>query len=213
MKEKETQNRKTSFGIKQKILAIAFGPMTVLGIVVAIFSSSTMKFGMEDEAIKRLQDVASGVEQALTVVGDGDFQLNDGELYKGEHNISEDLTALEAFTASSEIDITLFWGDTRTVTTLIDEKTGERMVGTQAADQVAEVVLKNGNKYTDKDITINGKPYFCCYIPLKNGNGTIVGMIFAGEPSSGIEEYINNKMLQIILVIIVILILGGFDII
>lgn len=213
MKEKETQSKKTSFGIKQKILAIAFGPMMVLAIVIAVFSSSTMKLGMEEEAIKRLQDVASGVEQALTVVGDGDFQLKEGELYKGEHNISKDLTALEAFAASSSIDLTLFWGDTRTVTTLIDESTGERMVGTQAADHVVEEVLKSGNTYTDKDITINGKPYFCCYLPLKNGDGTIVGMTFAGEPSSGIEEYINGKMIQIILVILVILILGGFDII
>lgn len=212
MKEKKDQKNKRSFGIMQRIVAIAIGPIIVLSIVLAAFSSEVMRRGMEDEAIDRLEDIVIGVEQVLSVTGEGDFYSDGKDLYKGEHNISENLTAYETFASKAGVDITLFWGDTRTVTTLIDEKTGERMVGTKAADHVIQTVLKDGKGYTDKNITINGKPYFCCYIPLKNDDGSIAGMIFAGEPSSGIEDYINNKMIQIVLVAIAIIILGCVEI-
>lgn len=99
------------------------------------------------------------------------------------------------------------------VTTLIDHTTGERMVGTKASEDVIQVVLKDGKGYTDKDIQINGEPYFCSYLPMKDSNGNIVGMIFAGEPSSGIEKYIANKMWQITLMSAIIIILGSLMII
>ncbi|MCI8484389.1 MAG: methyl-accepting chemotaxis protein [Lachnospiraceae bacterium] len=212
MKEKKDQKNKRSFGIMQRIVAIAIGPIIVLSIVLATFSSVVMRRGMEDEAINRLEDIVIGVEQVLSVTGEGEFHSDGKDLYKGEHDISENLGAYEAFASKAGVDITLFWGDTRMITTLIDEKTGERMVGTKASDYVIQMVLKDGKSYTDKDIKINGKPYFCCYIPLKNDDGSIAGMIFAGEPSSGIEDYINNKMIQIILVAIAIIILGCFEI-
>lgn len=213
MEKKDSKRKNAKFGIRWKIMSISFVPLLVLAVAGALFSAATIRRGMEDEAVKRLEDIASGTEQALGIVGEGEYRAKEEALYKGEHNISEDLTAFETFTAKSSIDITLFWGDTRMVTTLIDHTTGERMVGTKAADQVAQAVLENGEIYTDKDIEINGEPYFCCYIPLKNEDGTIVGMIFAGEPSSGIEEYISGKMLQIALISVVIMVLGSIFII
>ncbi len=213
MNENTGPKRKVTFGIREKILAIAFVPLISLAVIASVFSAITLKTGMEDEAIKRLEDVAGGLEHSLLALDEGNFRSEGGELYKGEHNISADLDILESFNNSSNIEITLFWGDTRTVTTLIDGSTGERMVGTQAAEHVVKTVLQDGNGFTDKDIMINGKPYFCCYIPLVNDDGSIVGMIFTGEPSSNIEDYINQKVLQIILVAVVIILLSSVVII
>lgn len=121
----------------------------------------------------------------------------DGQnLYRGARNISEDLSAFETFAQSSGIEVTICWGDTRIVTTLKDENTGESMAGTQVSETVVQNVLNDGAEHTDKDMMINGEPYFCCYIPLKNNDGSIVGIIFAGEPNSGIEEYINRELWQ-----------------
>lgn len=196
MSKKTGSRNKALFGIKQKILAIAFVPLLSLAVIIAAFSARTIRTGMQDEAIKRLRDIAVGVEQALLAADEGEFHLDGQNLYRGARNISEDLSAFETFAQSSGIEVTICWGDTRIVTTLKDENTGESMAGTQVSETVVQNVLNDGAEHTDKDMMINGEPYFCCYIPLKNNDGSIVGIIFAGEPSSGIEEYINRELWQ-----------------
>lgn len=213
MGRKENEKRKVTFGLKQKILGIAFIPLLVLAVASALFAAATIRKGMQDEALKRLEDIAQGASQVLGAVGDGTYRVEGESLYSGDFNVSNTLESIEAFAEESNIDITLFWGDTRMVTTLIDHTTGERMVGTKASEDVIQVVLKDGKGYTDKDIQINGEPYFCSYLPMKDSNGNIVGMIFAGEPSSGIEKYIANKMWQITLMSAIIIILGSVMII
>ncbi len=71
-----------------------------------------------------------------------------------------------------------------------------------------EIVLNQGNKFVDMDLELNGQEYFCCYIPLENADGTIVGMIFAGEPSSGIRTYIESEILKVVWMSLAIITLG-----
>ncbi len=209
MKERTGQKKKVSFGIMAKIMLIGFIPLLTLAVSLAAFSAKTIRKGMRDEAIKRLEDVSVGLQQALSVAGEGDYRLEGMDLYKGEHNISADLPAFEAFSNFSNIDLTVCWGEIRMVTTLTDPDTGESMAGTKVSEDVAQNVLENGMEYTHTDMVINGEPYFCCYIPLENGDGTIVGIIFAGEPSSGIEEYIDQELIQVTILNVVIILLAS----
>ena len=194
----EKTNRSTKVGIMMKILFMALGPLLVLAVISTVFSARTIRIGMEDEAIKRLEDITDGINQSLNALGEGDYRLEEETLYKGKENISERIVFFEAFAEKTEIDITLFFGDTRRVTTLKDHNTGQRMVGTQAAERVVDLVLNKGEEFVDKALELNGEPYFCCYIPLKNADGSIVGMIFAGEPSSGIQQYIRKTYLKFV---------------
>lgn len=50
-------------------------------------------------------------------------------------------------------------------------------------------------------------------MPLANTDGSIVGMIFAGEPSSGIETYIRGKVIQTTILNVIVILLGGILII
>ncbi len=133
MKEKN-RNSKVRISIMMKILALALLPLLVLAVVSTVFSAKIIRQGMEEEAIKRLEDITEGVNQSLNALGEGDYRLHNEELYKGKINIFEKLSYLETFSEQSGIDITLFYDDVRRATTLIDKDTGERMVGTQAAD-------------------------------------------------------------------------------
>lgn len=209
MEEKTNKSTKVRTGIMTKILLMALGPLLVLAVISTVFSARTIRVGMEDEAIKRLEDITDGINQALNALGEGDYRLEGETLYKGEENISERTTFFEAFAKNTEIDITLFYGDTRRVTTLTDHKSGQRMVGTKAADQVIDLVLNKGEKLVDKALELNGEPYFCCYIPLKNSDGSIVGMIFAGEPSSSIQQYIRKESWKVVLISGVIILIGA----
>ena len=96
VKENTVPKRKAAFGIREKILAIAFVPLISLAVIASVFSAMTLKKGMEDEAVKRLEDVADGLKHSLRAVDQGDFRSEGGELYKGEHNISADLEVLDS---------------------------------------------------------------------------------------------------------------------
>lgn len=207
--ENTKKKQMTKAGIMTKTLAMALGPLIVLAVLSAIFSARTIRVGMQDEAIKRLEDIVSGVNNSLEALGEGDYRLDGETVYKGDINVSEKLPYFEKFATASGIDITLFYGDTRRVTTLVDSETGERIVGTQAADKVVTKVLEGGEAYVDKKLHLNGQPYFCCYMPLANTDGSIVGMIFAGEPSSGIETYIRGKVIQTTILNVIVILLGG----
>lgn len=211
---KKTMKKQTAVaGIMSKTLAMALIPLIGLAILSAFNSARTIRTGMQDEAIKRLEDIVSGVDNSLGALSEGDYRLDGETLYKGDINVSEKLPYFESFAEASGIDITLFYGDTRRVTTLIDGTTGEHMVGTQAADKVVAKVLEAGEEYVDKKLELNGQPYFCCYIPLTNSDGSIVGMIFAGEPSSGIEAFIRNGVISVSILNVVVILLGGLVII
>lgn len=82
MGRKENEKRKVTFGLKQKILGIAFIPLLVLAVASALFAAATIRKGMQDEALKRLEDIAQGASQVLGAVGDGTYRVEGESLYQ-----------------------------------------------------------------------------------------------------------------------------------
>ncbi|MGJ4849997.1 methyl-accepting chemotaxis protein [Bacillota bacterium Meth-B3] len=89
-------------------------------------------------------------------------------------------------------DVTLFLGDTRVNTTIMSD--GKRVVGTAAAEQVVERVLKQGESFSG-DLVIAGKPYITYYMPLKSQARDIVGILFAGKPQTDMQAAISRLIL------------------
>nr|WP_297765276.1 methyl-accepting chemotaxis protein [uncultured Butyrivibrio sp.] len=117
---------------------------------------------------------------------EGDWHLSeDGELMKGEiavHDIYQG--QLDALSAKTNMHFTIFYGDTRFVTSLKDADTGLRMEGTKASDAVVAEVIAKGNEYLATNFEIAGQDWYAYYLPLKNTDGTVAGMIFAGRDTS-----------------------------
>ena len=116
----------------------------------------------------------------------GDWSLSeDGQLMKGETAVHDIYQAqLDSLHQKTGMHYTLFYGDTRYVTSLTDSETGKRMEGTQASEVVVTNVLKGGNEYLAENFQIGGQDWYAYYLPLKNSDGTIVGMVFAGRDTS-----------------------------
>jgi len=88
-----------------------------------------------------------------------------------------------------ETDVTIFQGNTRINTTI--EKDGVRQVGTQLSEAVTKVVIEEGKDYDGK-ADILGSEYLCSYRPLKNHNGDIVGVLFAGKSMETVNQLARN---------------------
>ena len=110
----------------------------------------------------------------------------------------EDLKALTG------LDATVFKGDTRVQTTLV-QADGSRGIGTKVTDQaVLDAIFKKGTNF----FTLNelfGQKYASCYWPLRNNKGETVGMWFIGAPVTKIfklrDDAVRNTLLATCLVL------------
>lgn len=85
---------------------------------------------------------------------------------------------VDAIKNQYETDITLFLGDTRLNTTVINN--GERAVGTKLSPDIADKVLKQGQTYAGR-AEILGQAYITYYKPLPGPDERPVGVLFAGK--------------------------------
>lgn len=146
---------------------------------------------------------AAGVlmESELSHQYTGDWSLTDGgKLKKGSISVYEVFQKqLDELHEKTGMDYTIFYGDTRHVTTLIDPNTNERMEGTQASSTVMAEVLNKGNDYLAENFELAGKNWYAYYLPLKNTDGTIAGMIFVGRDTSIVDKNLKAAATAIII--------------
>ena len=99
--------------------------------------------------------------------------------------------------ATTNSEVTIFAGDMRVNTTLINDK-GERIIGTKASETIARRVLQNGETFEDR-IQLLGSTFAVSYSPLIS-DGQIIGILFAGENLDKILEDQNKKITEVTIV-------------
>lgn len=183
----------TKGGIRKKLLPIVILPIILLSCLITVIGVSLF-YGFYTQSIRNeLISTTDTLIDCLDFAIGGDYQYENEMLFKGDLNIT-DSTMLLRIKEQSGIDITFFWNDLRIMTTIEDEY-GISAVGTKAANRVTEVVLKQGQSFSSKDLSINGRKYIGYYVPLKNTGGEIVGMIFAGKQ----KDLVYDKITEVII--------------
>lgn len=192
MKEK----KKKYSGLLAKMLLIVGMAMILLYgsiLISAIMNSEKSTKSLYSE---KLTSIAVAVLQSYDNLMDGSYSLKNGQVYKGNTPLTEDL--LDAIYNKDEVHMTIFYGDTRYLTTIKDSG-GNRIVGTKASDAVIDTVLNQGGNYISEGVDIQGVKYFATYEPLKNGE-EIVGILFIGLEQSKIQEVINGLIVHMVVV-------------
>lgn len=196
---------KKGLSMKARLLVMATLSATVISVVLMVFANYSLRDGLHTEALDGLEMLAHAVKGGYGNL-DGDYYLDENNnLWKGEVNLSENASMIDSYVAGSDADVTIFIGKTRRATSLIDAATGERIIGTDAADEVWNTVML-GETYQATGLVINNLPYIACYIPLEDSEGQVIGMVFAGAPSSGIESFIDQKVRHFIILSVAMLI-------
>lgn len=176
-----TYNRERE-GIRKKLLGVVLFPVTVFGIIIVIFGMSMLYSSYTQGIRDELESTTNSMIDSLEFAIDGDYSFKDNSLYKGNLNITNS-TMLHSAKEISQIDTTIFWHDTRIITTL-EDKQGVSAVGTKANPDVVQAVIGEGKNYYSDHLNLNGMEYVGYYTPLKNSDDTIIGMVFAGKSKS-----------------------------
>ena len=109
-------------------------------------------------------------------------------------------------------EFTIFEGDTRAYTTVIQD--GERAVGTKLSSSLSNTVLQQGQSYVGKAIILD-EEYLCSYVPTRDAEGNINGLVFAGI--SGAEAsrqilitVILSSVVSLIVIVICVMIMAAY---
>lgn len=193
-------------GIKIKLLAISVIPALVISVVLMFLANSGLRNGMEDQALDGLARLAQAVKGGTENIA-GDYMLDENNhLWKGELDITANSERLDSYVDGTDAEVSLLIGYTRRATTIFNEGTHDRAVGQETPHEVWDVV-RNGQEYRSSDLLISGVRYYASYTPLKNSQGQIIGMVFAGVPIEEINAYISKEIIDFLVVDIVILLL------
>lgn len=190
--------------LKKKILAVAVLPVLLLGMVSIIISLTKVKGALVNE----IQDSLKGTAAATLAAYDqnsGEYLMaGNGDVWKGSYNISKSENLVDNIKENSGMDVTFFYGDKRIMTSAKDAD-GERILGSPAGDVIVEKVLKNGEEYFSKAVSLDGTMNYGYYIPVyqKGSNELPVGMIFVGTDKE-VKDAAINRIVWIIVVAVLI---------
>ena len=145
MENANTQKRK-GLKLMPRLLIMALVPMILLSIV-AVWSLETLSSSFIEAMVKHELSAAQyAFEVSVNNISAGTYMFTNGKFYKGKRNITEYTEFFDDFSKEVDLQVTVFYGDMRVATSLIDEE-GNRMIGTKADPNIFEAVVNRGEDY------------------------------------------------------------------
>ncbi|MCR5526605.1 MAG: methyl-accepting chemotaxis protein [Lachnospiraceae bacterium] len=188
-----------------QIVGVTLIGTIILSIILTVYGIHSINDAYLNSFTEGLKAAAIQLRDEVTHEWDGDWSIDeDGVFRKGGEDIHDEYESqFDDIASHTGIAYTLFKGDTRYITTLKDS-TGKRMEGTKAGSAVIEAVLNQGGEYLAANFDIAGSDWYAYYCPLKNDDGTVMGMVFAGRPAE--DVYSKVRQIAFIMVIIAVIV-------
>ena len=172
------------------IMLIGSVPLLSTIIILTICAATKMENELETSTYARLRACAISVQKYF------EWDIREEILEKDDVSY-EFIDSLQ----KDEIELTFFEGDTRFITSIKD-KSGNRVEGTKASEEVWNIV-KTGKDYQSDGIDISGAKYYVYYTPVCTDDGKVIGMAFAGEKEAIVNDAKNNLMISFVKIALV----------
>ncbi len=197
------QKKKLKLPFSVLLVMLTMLPMVVLSVVSFVMSVTKLKNSLEESNKQAVESVCFSLMESYNTMYEGDWRMINGDLYKGANYLGHTQDLLNRFLDERQLNVTLFYGDTRVLTTLKDAN-GDYIVGTKADEKVSAQVL-GGEGYFDENLKVNGVDSYVAYEPLRNMDGSVAGMVFVGYPRTVAQKAVNNAILSLIASYVVVL--------
>ena len=195
--------------LRGKITMLGVLPIIILALIVSVVSNIQLRSVMKDVVQEDLRAVAKLEYGNISNWEGNSFSIDSkGNMLNDTINLTENVQDIDEIKEETGVDITIFYGDTRYVTSV--KQDGERVLGTKASDVVIDKVLNNGKEYFASNVDVVGEKYYAYYIPIYNADNTKepVGMIFAGKSQSKVNTEIMS-FIGVILMVDLFVVLAG----
>ena len=173
--------------LKKVLIILAVAPMTLAVLVIALITSNVVVRNLKQDTKEELILASKGLKEYYEYDIVNGYDLVDGF-------IRYDTSYIDSM-KSAGVDLTLFKGNIRFMTTITDVN-GQRIEGTPASNAVWNAVSA-GNDYYSDSVKINGLDYHVYYTPITNGS-KVYGMAFSGKPATQIQQAVRNIYILIL---------------
>ncbi|MGA2332569.1 MAG: methyl-accepting chemotaxis protein [Syntrophales bacterium] len=164
-------------------------------LTVAFFTVMTVQDKVITTAHEKLKgDLAMG-KALLNAQYQGEWSIRDGKLFKGETQMNDNFSIVDTIGDLTSDTVTIFQGDTR-IATNVKNASGDRAVGTKAAENVIAATLKKGETYIGK-ANVVGIWNQTAYEPIKDAQRNIIGMFYVGVPNTNYDAVIKDISIKI----------------
>ena len=136
--------------------------MQIISVIFAVAMCVTMFRSLTTKILKERCTDGTNMLAYLLSQADEDTDMNQ---------------LLDGLKSRMGCEFTIFEGDTRAYTTVIQD--GQRAVGTKLSASLSATVLQQGQSYVGKAKILN-EEYLCSYVPTRDADGKVNGLIFAG---------------------------------
>lgn len=157
----------------------------------SIASQKNMKEALSGSASKGYLETGTDVKLAVRAAAPIQEESKTIAIISAGYDLSQS-NILDDLKLDSGCDFTVFLGDTRLNTTLLQN--GKRVVGTKASQSVTDQVLTQKKTYAG-ETSVLGTPYYARYDPIADSDGKAVGMYFTGKPLANISSSRNQFIL------------------
>ncbi len=195
-------------GLKMKLLLLTLVPAILVGLILFMISANSMQSSLQQLSKTRVKDICDALLESYEQLYKGDWAYDGSSFTKGGQDLFATYDLIDTIHEEDDVHITIFWGDTRIMTT-VRQDDGERYVNTKAGEAAINTALIGGEDYYNPKTEINGDEYFSYYNPIRNSDGSVVGMLFIGVPSSSVNNDIRNAIMNVIIALIVLLIISA----
>lgn len=192
-------------GLFNQLLMITGIPLFVLAIAVTVLCNERFTKTIYRQVEKELQDIAVAVINTYDMAYPGDYTMIEEDrvlkIYKGNSEITGNNKYIDTLKEDTGIDITIFYNNTRILTTLYDNQ--KRMIGTYCSSEIEKDVIENKKSVFYKSVYLGKEEYFAYYKPIFNSDNECVGIVFTGKPVAKIKKEINMNLIPLVTVIII----------
>lgn len=192
---KAEQEKKKS-GLAARLIGMSVLPVVILGIILTVYGQATLRKNLKNEIHEGLKSAALAVQGAYDAAGNGDFiMLESGTVIKGTFVVSGNYNLVDKLSDESGIDVSVYYGDEIIVTSLKDAD-GNRMAKEGQNKEAENAVLNQGKEIFSDDIMFGDEQYYGCYLPIKNEEGAVSGMVFTGKKSANVNAAITSEAVK-----------------
>ncbi len=192
--------------LKYTLIKLAVVPCAILGFLFAIIGITTLDSAHESEVFSTLNGVCTQVREEFIKKYPANYYMDaKGRFYCDGTDISDDTQILDDFGTNFGAEVTIFFGETRVMTTITNAE-GYRIVGTKQTDERVLSAVYDGDIFSSSSIMINGEHYYGVYMPLYD-HDTVCGMVFAGLSNREFQRTLRSFYYQMIALMIFIVII------
>lgn len=214
MKSQEKLKKKKGMRLAFKLSLTVSIPLLLITLIGIAISAGKQNSISKNLVEREVSGIAASVREAYIEMADGaDFAMSGDTLKKGNETLSENYELIDKLKQERDVELSIFYGDTRVLTTLKDSS-GKREINKKMSKEIYDIIQRGESYFTD-DLELFGVPYSGCYVPLYQPNSDkIVGSIFCGRSQAEVNAAVHSTIVSMALsmmgVFIVVIVIGMF---